>query len=507
MSKSENDFDRIAPAPVELTRDDSVAPTTGPGRSRSELMLWGTLATALLIAIAFVVFIPQFETDVVVEESPGGAPAPSQPGTRGSAAAPVETLSPFEQAQQQKQRKAAQDILEDLMEQESLLEDMSVKLWGQSDLDAALAVAKEGDSIFLTQDYEGAASRYREAQSRLDELVARGKRLLQDNLAKGFQALDDGDVTSSRSAFEMALAIDPDSSDAHKGLERAEKLNQVLALLAEARSLEAQERYTDALERYQKVMEVDPDTKGVKEAIDEARVAIRDQSFRKAMTAGYAALERKKYAQARQAFERARGISNNREARDALAEVELQVTSATIARHQREANAAMTEERWDDAVKAFQAALAVDSTLLFAVDGLANARRRAALDKDITAILDQPAALSADDAYEHAVEVYRRGVAVEDGGDRLAQQLDELEALLELYRVPVAVTFRSDNQTDVTVLKVARLGRFSSRELTLRPGFYTVVGARNGYRDVRRQIEVLAGEATPPITIRCDEKI
>jgi hypothetical protein len=57
------------------------------------------------------------------------------------------------------------------------------------------------------------------------------------------------------------------------------------------------------------------------------------------------------------------------------------------------------------------------------------------------------------------------------------------------------------------VLKVARLGRFSTHELKLRPGYYTIVGARNGYRDVRRQVEVLSGQPTPPITIRCDEKI
>lgn len=96
---------------------------------------------------------------------------------------------------------------------------------------------------------------------------------------------------------------------------------------------------------------------------------------------------------------------------------------------------------------------------------------------------------------------------MEDGGLRFTGQLDELETLLELYQKPVPVSFRSDNATDVTLLKVARLGRFSTQELQLRPGFYTVVGARRGYRDVRREIEVLAGEPTPPISIRCDEKI
>ena len=185
----------------------------------------------------------------------------------------------------------------------------------------------------------------------------------------------------------------------------------------------------------------------------------------------------------------------------------MQVTLATIAQHQQASERAVAEERWDEAISEFEAALVVDSTLLFAVDGLGRARSRAQLDEKLSATLAVPAQLSADDAYRDAAELFRAGVAVEGGGSRLTGQIDQLETLLELYQKPVAVSFRSDNATDVTVLKVARLGRFSDHELQLRPGFYTVVGARNGYRDVRRQIEVLAGEPTPPISIRCDEKI
>ena len=69
------------------------------------------------------------------------------------------------------------------------------------------------------------------------------------------------------------------------------------------------------------------------------------------------------------------------------------------------------------------------------------------------------------------------------------------------------MTLRSDNETEVIVYKVARLGRFEQRQLTLRPGTYTAVGTRLGYRDVRREIVVLHDAIPAPITIACVEKI
>lgn len=507
MSESENDFDRIVPAAVELTRNEPPpAPIQRP-KNRLEPILWGSVLATLSIAVGIVLFLPEFEADVVVDDQPLESGTRETPEQTGIATSSEETLSPFEQAQRQKERSAAQDILEELVEQQYLLEDMRVETWGQEDLAAALVVAQEGDDVFLKRDYEGAANRYREARSRLDELVDRGKRLYEDQLAQGLEALDDGNVTAARSAFEMAIAIDRDSSDARRGIERAAKLNEVLALLAQAEELTTESNLEDALARYQRVLEIDPDTAGVEDAIATTRRAIRDQSFRRSMTRGYAALSAGDHARARTAFERAKRLNNNSEARDALTDVDMQLTLATIARHQQAAETAVAEERWRDAISELEAALAVDPTLLFAVDGLPVARSRAMLDDELGEILAKPGRLSADDAYRGAAEVFRRGVAVEDGGLRFTGQLDELETLLELYQKPVPVSFRSDNATDVTLLKVARLGRFSTQELQLRPGFYTVVGARRGYRDVRREIEVLAGEPTPPISIRCDEKI
>jgi hypothetical protein len=59
----------------------------------------------------------------------------------------------------------------------------------------------------------------------------------------------------------------------------------------------------------------------------------------------------------------------------------------------------------------------------------------------------------------------------------------------------------------VTIYRVGTLGSFEQHSLELAPGTYTVVGTRPGYRDVRRQIDVVPGERVGPIEIRCEDKI
>jgi hypothetical protein len=72
---------------------------------------------------------------------------------------------------------------------------------------------------------------------------------------------------------------------------------------------------------------------------------------------------------------------------------------------------------------------------------------------------------------------------------------------------PVAVVFESDNQTEVVVYKVGRLGTFERRELSLRPGTYTVVGSRDGYRDVRLRVRVAHRNPPQSVVVRCEEAL
>jgi hypothetical protein len=65
----------------------------------------------------------------------------------------------------------------------------------------------------------------------------------------------------------------------------------------------------------------------------------------------------------------------------------------------------------------------------------------------------------------------------------------------------------SDNATQVAIPEIGSFGTFSRRDIQLKPGRYTVIGTRAGYRDVRREFTITAGEDVQTISVRCVEPI
>ena len=77
-----------------------------------------------------------------------------------------------------------------------------------------------------------------------------------------------------------------------------------------------------------------------------------------------------------------------------------------------------------------------------------------------------------------------------------------LSALLPEFERPVRLTLVSDGLTQVSVQGVGAFGGFTHREVDLKPGRYTVLGTREGYRDVRRDVSVSPGQ-TQTINVSC----
>ena len=90
---------------------------------------------------------------------------------------------------------------------------------------------------------------------------------------------------------------------------------------------------------------------------------------------------------------------------------------------------------------------------------------------------------------------------------KLAAKIEKLKSLVRAARQPLPVKLRSDGETEVLIYHVGRLGRFVDRQEELRPGTYTAVGSRPGYRDVRRVFTLRPGTPAPVVDIRCEETV
>jgi hypothetical protein len=181
--------------------------------------------------------------------------------------------------------------------------------------------------------------------------------------------------------------------------------------------------------------------------------------------------------------------------------------AAALALHRDAARALEEREDWRAALSEYEAALAVDPHVTFALEGRERAAGRAALADGLDFHGRNPSRLSTEAVAREAEALVERAREVPAPGPRLRAQVAALEAALAGARTPVAVVIESDGLTEVAVSRVGRLGTLKRRSLELRPGEYAVTGSRRGYRDVRRRFTVSPGAVPPTIVVRCEEAL
>jgi tetratricopeptide (TPR) repeat protein len=226
------------------------------------------------------------------------------------------------------------------------------------------------------------------------------------------------------------------------------------------------------------------------------------------MSSGLAALAAGRTEAARSAFRRALSLRPGAtEPTEALAQLEQGQRASALGDLRVRALAAERAERWDEALALYLEAQRVEPTLAFARDGRERAAPRAELSRRLRELAGRPEQIWTAQGRAAARRVLTTARAVAAPGPVLTRERDTLEALIAAAETPVRVSLRSDGVTEIVVYRVGRLGAFAQRDLELVPGQYTIVGTRNGYRDVRREVLVEPGKPPEPVEIRCEEAI
>ncbi len=185
----------------------------------------------------------------------------------------------------------------------------------------------------------------------------------------------------------------------------------------------------------------------------------------------------------------------------ARAELQFQQTKPLL----NKAFAAQQREDWQAADTAYLKALAVSPYLKVAHQG----RDQVALYVEAHRRLD--ALKLPDGLYDKVVRArakewiaYIREKKLNDR--KITKALTDLVAALKLAQVPVSLVLTSDNQSDIEIYGIGKLGRLERQTMQLVPGDYIVVASRPGYRDARATLKVRPGKPIA-LDIRCTESI
>lgn len=484
-------------------RHASVGPSAAELRSQGfrRGLVVGTLALLLLAAAAVFLALPRWVERRTTEPTTAQVPAAAPPSAPATAVdRDLEQLAGLKRQYEVARPPVAARL--------AALDARNAGPWAGEGYARGRQAFTDAETAFAAQEYAAALELLKAADQGLDAAEKLAAATLRQALAAGRAAIDAGIAPEARRQFELALAIDPVNAVAKRGLERTGTLDEVRRLLAAAAASERDGQAAAAEAGYRKALELDPDTNAAREALARMQSAATGAAFAAAISQGLAATSRRDYVAAREAFERANRIRpGSAEARDGLAAVERAVGDRAIGERLSAAQRAEGEERWADAVADFRKALDLDRNLLAAQQGLERAEPRAMLAAELEAYMGKPERLFSSEVRGAARAALARAAAVPSPGPVLTQQVATITGLLAAAETPVRVEFASDNQTEVTIYRVGKLGVFDRKDMELLPGRYTVVGTRTGFRDVRREFTILPGRESAALVIRCEEQI
>ena len=239
-----------------------------------------------------------------------------------------------------------------------------------------------------------------------------------------------------------------------------------------------------------------------------ASTGFGDDAYAKAAGEGFAALGAGQLEKARRAFEKARALRpDGPEAREGLRRVDAAHNRSTFGLRRAEAEDLEDEEHWQDALDAYDSVLRQDASLAWAQEGRARAGARLQLGDSLQALIDHPDRLANPRVRGEAAMLLQYAEQQPTVGPVLRSQITRLTTLLPALEKPVRLSLVSDNLTQVTIPNVGSFGSFARRDIELKPGRYTVIGTRDGYREVRRDITVTPGEEYVTVNVSSSEPL
>ena len=408
----------------------------------------------------------------------------------------------------QQAKTRSEELLTKIIELEGNLEEHAVKKWAAEEFSESVEQGRIGDEYFRRQQYMQATESFQIAVDNLENLQQRIHPTFERAILRGEQALTQGDQPAAVQQFELAKAIFPQDTRAINGIQRAATLEQLFDLLQRGNSFEFHNQLLQAKLVYQEAVELDSLSTEARDAFVRVDEKLKNEEFNRMIATGYQDLQNRQYADARAAFNAAKKLKPSaNEANIGLNKVAASIREEKVTNLIFEAEHFVQLQQWPQAASSYEKVLKINKNHKDAKQGLQDSDAKAQIFKDLKVSLSSAHLLYETNVLNNAEQVLASTAKIELPGSIIEQHAKQLQQLVRVATTPISVELISDNKTEVVVFKVKRLGKFDRYELQLRPGPYTIVGTRDGFRDVRKTIQITHDSKLTSFSVECEESI
>mgnify|MGYP003951256997 FL=1 len=406
------------------------------------------------------------------------------------------------------QKPIAQALLSELLAKIDELELSGVQIWAQSEWKKINTIQNEGDTAYLNRSYDLAAASYRTAMQLLIDLEVTVPSILQQSLDQGQEAILKENKPLAISNFETALAIDGANQLAKAGLDRALKLDKVIAFSNQGKQLAEERKWTESIEAFKAALAIDSNWKPALEGLTSSVLSNDEEQFQLSLSEGYTLMKEQKFEEAEVSFRKSLSIvPDSKEGQQAIEELEIQRRIVLTKSLKYKALIAEVNEEWDNAESYYETILSLDPNIQEVKDSLLRVRQRIKLINQMISFVAKAELLNDDKLFSQAQQTLNQAEAILNKGPELIEQVNKMQQVLKVASIPLQVTLISDQKTNVVIYKKGDLGFFERQLVLLKPGIYTAKGMRIGYRDTTLRFKVDPHQSEQSFTVICREKI
>lgn len=372
----------------------------------------------------------------------------------------------------------------------------------------AFALASEGRFFLENGSYFEAKERFESAKEKLDQIGVKLEAYVERQLLDGQMALAGGATGDAQNIFNSVLEIDPDNEAANKGLERAETLDQVYPMLEEADRLEKAGDWVQANDLYATAFELDPLSAKAQQGMHRTARLVKDLAFNSALVDAKSAAELGNWYQAIEAYEKALEVYPEHEEVTALLEDARQLEFETRLQNGLEKAREFEQAReWTLARDSFLEVLDIDPENPQAEVGLLRTGKMIRVLLRYEKLIELSQLEARNGEFQSAIRYFNEAMGIKPDYLGLTSDTVRLKTFLDQQSKPVSVTLTSDGRTWVSVAGYELLGKIKEKTIRILPGKYRIVGRRKGYEDVQIQLQVVAGQQLPPISVVASKKV
>ncbi|SEH54851.1 hypothetical protein SAMN05660691_00040 [Rheinheimera pacifica] len=428
----------------------------------------------------------------------GAAPGAPLSATSGPAASGI----PDEQA-----RKALQQLLSDTNNQvNQLAADPYLVAWQSAAVNTLVQNMQQAYRLYGQQLYSETGTLLRDIQQQSSALQQNYTQAYETAYQTASAAFANTDLPVAQLNNSRALAVNPLYAPALQLQQRLDVATQVQELWQQVRVAQLENNVSKQKTLLESIRRLDPAEQQAQQRLAALNQQAQQQSFADVVAQAVAALDQADYATARQALARARSIDSSR---SELVNLQRRLDSAekagAAAQAEQQIQVFIEVDEWPTVKMLAENGLKLNADNPVLQQALQNANQIIQAGQRLQSFLASPQRLTDANIRQRANEAIAAAQPLITQSDKLAQQLNQLQSLLQAQAQPVAVLVKSDGRTSIRVLGVGHVGEVKEKTINLLPGTYQFEGSCKGYRTEIISVEV--SPAMPAVQLQCKTRI